>query len=65
MKLNVFVIKKHMARNQLTGTMLAKLAGISRQSLSDILSKGSCSTVNVGRIASALGVPVDEIVKED
>lgn len=46
---------------------LASKLGCTRQNLSIILNRGSCSAVNVYRLAEALGVEPKEIaiVKED
>ena len=62
MKLNVLAIKRLMANQQLTGVELSKRSGISRQSISTILARGSCSIINVGRLANALQVDIEAIV---
>lgn len=64
MKLDTFTIKKHMANKRLTVADLARLMGIARQNLSTILTRGTCSIINAGRIADALNVPIEEICKE-
>lgn len=64
-KLNVRAIVKLMATYGYTQAELGKRAGISRQSISAILGRGTCSYVNAGRIASALEVDIEEIWKED
>ncbi len=64
LKLNVFVIKKHMAVQKLTAAALAQKAGMSRQNLSTILTRGTCSIISAGRIAEALAAELEEIVKE-
>lgn len=51
-----------LAEKQWSKTTLAEKTGISRQSISIILAKGTCNTVNAGRIAEALDVPVSRIV---
>lgn len=43
---------------------LAQRVGCSAQNLSVILNRGSCKPATVGKIAAALGVPVESIVKE-
>lgn len=65
MKLNVPIIKKMMANKRMTHAELGRLAGISRQSISIILTRGTCSLKNGGLIADALGVDVEEIWKEE
>ena len=65
MKLDTMTIKMQMAKQGLTGTALASLAGISRQNISTILGRGTCSVINAGKLAEGLGVPVADIIKED
>lgn len=43
---------------------LAQRIGCSAQNLSVILNRGSCKPATVGKIAAALGVPVESMVKE-
>lgn len=65
MKIDSIKIKLMMAEQELRQIELAEKVGMSRQNLSTILTRGTCSAVNAGRIAKALGVDVREIVKED
>lgn len=44
---------------------LAKASGISRQSLSTIMGRGTCRPDNAGKIAHALGVDPADIVEEE
>ena len=62
MKLNVLAIKRLMANKQINNVELSKRSGISRQSISVILARGSCSIINVGRLANALQVDIEAIV---
>lgn len=62
MRINVQKIETILARDCLTRTEVSKRSGISRQSVSCILQRGTCSTVNAGRLARALGVDVTEIM---
>ncbi len=64
MEINSRVIALAMARNQITQAELAQRSGISRPSVSTILTRGSCSIVNAGKLAKALNLDVSEIVKE-
>nr|MBQ4456588.1 helix-turn-helix transcriptional regulator [Clostridia bacterium] len=64
-KLDITAIKKLMVEQRMTGVALAKLTGISRQNISTILRRGTCSSKNVGLLADALGVEIEEIWKED
>lgn len=63
--LNIPVIKKLMAEKRMTGVELAKLTGISRQNISTILRRGTCSIKNGGLLADALGVEIEEIWREE
>ena len=64
MKLNVTKIDVLLAENRLNKAKYAERCGISRQSISTILRRGSCEPVTAGKLASGLGVPVTEITKE-
>lgn len=44
---------------------LARRMGCSAQNLSVILKRGSCKPVTAGKIAQALGVPVENIVRKE
>lgn len=44
---------------------LAQASGISRQSLSTIMGRGTCRPDNAGKIAHALGVDPEEIVDNE
>ena len=63
-QLNIPAIMSVLAMNKWSNKVLAERAGISRQSISTILRRGTCSAVNAGRLADALGVDVREIWKE-
>lgn len=43
---------------------LAQRVGCSAQNLSVILNRGSCKPATAGKIAAALGVPVESIVRK-
>ena len=63
-RINARKVEAMLARDSLTRTEVSKRSGISRQSVSCILQRGTCSTVNAGRLARALGVDVTEIMEE-
>ena len=65
MKINSIKIKLLLAERGMNQTVFSVKCGISRQNLSTILLRGTCSAVTAGRLAKALGVPVAEIVKEE
>lgn len=64
MKLNIAKIEVLLAESRLNKAKYAERCGISRQSISTILRRGSCEPVTAGKLASGLGVPVTEITKE-
>lgn len=63
MRIYVWKVEATLARDGVTRAELSKRSGISRQSVSCILQRGTCSTVNAGKIARALGVDVTEIME--
>ena len=65
LKIKVMEIKKIMAESGWNNSVLAKESGISRQSISTILARGSCSIPSAGKIARALGVELETIMKEE
>lgn len=52
------------AERGITQAELAAQAKISRQCLSTIIRRGTCTPKTAGRLAAALDVPVAEITKE-
>lgn len=65
MKLNAWKIKLILAEQEMNQSDLAAKLGADRQMVNDVLRRETCSLRTLGRIAKALGVPVDEIVKEE
>lgn len=62
MKLNTDRVDMYLAKKQLRRKDLSALSGLSKSNLSTILRRGTCTTLTAGRIASGLGVAVEEIV---
>lgn len=62
MKIDAHKIKLTMAEMEMNQTMLAEKMGVTRQVVSAILGRGSCSIGNCGKIAKALLMPVSEII---
>ncbi len=52
-----------MARKSITGIELAKKAGVSRSTVTGLRGGKSCSTRTATKLASALGIPVEELVE--
>ena len=65
MKINTHKIKLILAEKEMTRGELAAKCATSRQSISTILTRGTCELKTAGKLAKALGVSVAEIVKEE
>ena len=65
MRIDSVKIKLKMAESGMSVIMLAKASGISRQGIGNILTRGTCQIANAGKLAKALGVCVQEIIKEE
>ena len=65
MKIDSIKIKLMLAEKNLTQSNLAEKCGISRQNISAMLARGTCSIANVGKLARALGASSREIIKEE
>lgn len=65
MKLNTWKIKMLLAEREMSQSDLAIKIGVNRQQVNDLLSRETCTLKTLGRIAKALGVSVEEIVKEE
>ena len=63
MNVNARVANVILAKNEKTRTALAEKAGISRQAVSAILRRGTCSAINAGKLANALGIQVEELME--
>ena len=64
MKINAQYIEIKLAERGLTQKDLAANCGISRQSISTILRRGTCEPKTAGKLARGLGVPVAEVLAE-
>lgn len=65
MKISSNKIKTMMAKQGLTIKALAERMSTKANSLSTVLTRGTCYPETAIRIASALGVQLEEIVKEE
>lgn len=61
MKINTNKVILLLAEKEMSKSELAQKSGISRQNLSTILGRGSCSPKTAGKIAKGLGIPVSEL----
>lgn len=64
MRLDVMKIIRLLAEQGLTKAELAARSGVSRQQISTIIGRGTCSPKTAGKLAAGLGIPVGEIMKE-
>ena len=65
MKIDTKKVAVILAEQGLTKTALAVRSGVSRQNISTILGRGTCEPATAGKLATGLGIPVTEIVKEN
>lgn len=63
MNLNVSKIEIVLAERGMTKAALAGRSGISRQSISTIIRRGSCNPPTAGKLAAGLGVAVSDIAE--
>lgn len=64
MVINTQRIEAKLAEQGLSKTAYAENCGISRQSISTIIRRGTCEPKTAGKLAAGLGVPVAEIIVE-
>lgn len=64
MRLDVMKIMQMLAELGMTKSELASKSGVSRQQISTIIGRGTCSPKTAGKLAAGLGIPVGEIMKE-
>lgn len=65
--MNVSAIKIEclLAVRGLTKTELSKKSGMSRQSVSTVIRRGTCEPRTAGKLASALGVDIADIIEDN
>ncbi|MCI8761815.1 MAG: helix-turn-helix transcriptional regulator [Oscillospiraceae bacterium] len=64
MTINTIKLETMLAERGLTKSALAANCGISRQNVSTIIRRGTCEPKTAGKLATGLGVPVADIIKE-
>ena len=62
MKIETIRVETILAEQKLTRKQFAERCGISRQSISTILRRGTCEPRTAGRLAEGLGVSVSDII---
>lgn len=65
MKISKEKIELIMAMKELTVSAVAEACGISRQNLSTIRQRGTCTPATAGKIARGLGVNPAEIIEKE
>lgn len=65
MKINKLKLDLLQAEREMSCTQLAQKSGISRQNLSTIRQRGTCSVLSAAKIAKALGVDPAEIIETE
>ena len=65
MKINRSMVEVEMAKQKLSYVALCERGGISRLGLRYALQRGECTVAYAGKIADALGVPVERIVEKE
>lgn len=65
MTINAMRIETLIAEQCMTKAAYAQRCGVSRQSISTIIRRGTCEPRTAGKLAAGLGVPVAEILKEE
>lgn len=65
MRLSTKKIELLLASRGMSKLALSEASGISRQSVSTIIRRGTCEPTTAGKIAKGLNVNVTEIIKED
>lgn len=64
MNVNTAMLENILAERGMTKSELAKASGVSRQSLSTIIKRGSCEPRTAGKLAAGLGISVRDLRKE-
>lgn len=64
MKLDIMKIVRLLAEQGLTKSEFAARSGVSRQQISTIIGRGTCTPKTAGKLAAGLGISVGEIMKK-
>ena len=64
MKISRLKLDMLQAQQKLTCGQVAEKAGMSRQNFSTVRTRGTCAAVTLGKIARALGVPVESLLED-
>ena len=58
-------IETILAERGMTKAILAENCGISRQSISTVVRRGTCEPKTAGKLAAGLGVSVSDIIQDE
>lgn len=64
MKIDVTKIHIYLAEKDMNQSAFAEKCGISRQNLSSIIQRGTCTAKTAGKLATGLDIHVSELIKE-
>ena len=65
MKLNVGIINRLLAEKGMTKTELSSKCGISRQSISVIVRRGSCEPRTMAKLAHGLDIGIEMLIDKE
>lgn len=65
MNIDAAKIETLLAKRGMTKTALADKCGICRQNISIVIRRGSCEPKTAGKLATGLGIPVEEILAKE
>lgn len=65
MRIDRIKLISEMARKDLTNIRLAEKAGVSRVTVSAVRCGKACAPATAGKIAAALGLPVESIIRKE
>lgn len=65
MKISALKIETLLAEHNMTKASFAEKCGISRQSISTIVRRGTCEPKTAGKLAAGLGVSVADILEKE
>lgn len=65
MNINPTKIEMLLAKQSMTKKALASKCGISRQTVSTIVCRGTCEPKTAGKLAIGLGVSIEDIIEKE
>lgn len=65
MRIDRIKIETVLAKRNMTRVQLANQSGVSRQSISTILTRGTCEPRTAGKLAAALEVDVEQLIAKE